>query len=135
MCLTGDNSSVGVTNELSVQVEGTSISMSNSGDSSIGSWGNRGGSIGGMGNWGGNSWGCIGGMSNNSLSTEMLSSCSSNSRLISWDNGSVWMSYEAVEWSCGGADRKTTNNDLRIRENYSISFHYLHHEEMFYLII
>ena len=106
--------------------------MSNSGDSSIGSWGNRGGSIGGMGNWGGNSWGSIGGMgnwggnsrgsigsmSNNSLSTEMLSSCSSNSWLISWDNGSVWMSNEPVEWSCGSADGKTTNNDLRIRENY-----------------
>merc|ERR1711973_356839 len=84
------------------------------GDSSIGSWGNRGGSIGGMGNWGCNSRGSIGGMSNNSLSTEMLSSCSSNSWLISWDNGSVWMSNKAVEWSCGGADGKTTNNDQEL---------------------
>ena len=72
-----------MTNELSVQVEGTSISMSNSGDSSIGSWGNRGGSIGGMGNWGsGNSWSGIGSMSNNSLGAKVLSTGSGNGGLI-----------------------------------------------------
>ena len=103
--VSGDNGSIGVGNE-------AIVSWSNS-------WDGWDSSISSMGNWGsGNSWSGIGSMSNNSLSTEMLSSCSSNSRLISWDNGSVWMRNEAVEWSCGGADRKTTNNDLRIRENY-----------------
>jgi len=110
-----NNSSVGVTNELGVQVEGTSIAMGNSWDSSISSWSNWGSSIGSMSNWGGgNSWGSICSMSNNSLSTEMLRSSSSNSWLISWDNSSVGMGNEAVKWSCRSAGRQTTNNDLRI---------------------
>ena len=67
--VSGDNSSIGVGNE-------AIVSWSNSRDG----WDS---SISSMGNWGsGNSWSGIGSMSNNSLSTKVLSTGSSNGGLI-----------------------------------------------------
>ena len=69
---TGDNSAIGMSHQLSVQVEGPGVSS-----------GNGGGTIGGVDS--GNCGDCgssIGGVSHDSLSREMLSPGSGNSRLI-----------------------------------------------------
>ena len=72
---TGDNSAIGMSHQLSVQVEGPGVSS-----------GNGGGTIGGVDSWNcGGSGDCgssIGGVSHDSLSREMLSPGSGNSRLI-----------------------------------------------------
>ena len=66
---TGDNSAIGMSHQLSVQVEGPGVSS-----------GNGGGTIGGVDS--GNCGGSIGGVSHDSLSREMLSPGSGNSGLI-----------------------------------------------------
>lgn len=65
---TGDNSAVGVSHQLGVQVEGPGVSS-----------GNGGGSIGGVDS---RSWGSIGSVSHDSLGREMLGPGSGNCGLI-----------------------------------------------------
>merc|ERR1740131_315880 len=67
-----DNSSIWVSNKLGVKVEGTSITIG-------GNWGSN------WGNWGSsNSW--------SSSIGKVVSTGSSNSWLINWDNSSIWVS-------------------------------------------
>jgi len=104
--INGGESTVGVSNQLGVEVQGSRVAIGRG----IGSWGS---SIGGnscgssIGNsWGssisGNSWGssnnrCLSSIGG-SLSIKVISTCSSNSRLINRNNSSVRVSNQlAVE--------------------------------------
>ena len=87
-----DNSSVGVSNKLGVEVQGASIAIV---VSSNGWSGNNWGSD----SWGGNSWGSnsISSWSISislSLDSKMVSSGSSNSWFINWDNSTIGVSNE-----------------------------------------
>jgi len=75
----GDHGSVGMSHQLGVQVQGTSVPMDNGGSNSWGSngWGSDGGSCDSRGSNNGSS-SSIGGL----LSSEVFSTPSSNSRLI-----------------------------------------------------
>ena len=130
---TGDNSAIGVSHQLGVQVEGPGVSS-----------GNGGGPIGGVDS--GDRGSSIGGVSHDSFGGEMLSPGSGNSGLINcgesnldgdlslggssvyiemrqtWNYGSVGMSDEAIErGGCRHAGGETTSNNLEKENNLTLA--------------
>merc|ERR1719347_376954 len=131
-----DNSSIGVGNKLGVEVQGTSIAIVVSSNGWSGN--NWGSDSWGSNSWGGNSWGSnsISSWSISislSLDSKMVSSGSSNSWFINWDNSTIGVSNElsvevegtsiAIRWSISVArvgNSRSSSCSITIR-NWSSS--------------
>jgi len=122
-----DNSAVGVSDQLSVEVEGASIAVgrgvarvasvgnrgsviasvshsrgSSNGGSGIASIANSGGS--GIANWG-----------NSSLEGQVISTGSSHSGLINWDNSAIGEGLESIE-ALGGSGGNTSGENQKLHD-------------------